>query len=552
MDLLVGRMERTDRHGIPPFLTMSSSDNIRPLGAIRPGNNTNNANSQLKSPLIAVNDIPLRPPAKRSPMPEKQAQAQGATGQSMVDLRGYFNIEGVDNEHAMESDSEDEEERATSHIAKGTLHPHPRSHAHHSHDNVLDYCAAGSGMFSDLEFTFHASPKSRSLAVSHSPSRLNNTQSQSQSQSRQSSMSDFSSMHRRSSLFLSTPSSMFLKNNRSMSSHFGSSGCNKKRLVNQFLRPSDMDNAAAMASVQQQQQLAQLQPPLLSDRTSSHSASSSLSGGKVGGPHLQNVLYRDLDASTSISDPPSLLANSHTLLKDFAPQSIASSRYPSSVDIQALRQDPNAAPQFRDVNYSGKQQQRTGDTVSEKEAAAVADATGPPAVNMSLYYDKHIQASLGNLQMRLRDTFQSSVIQEESKFDTLMQHFDSLAAEYTSVDTSVRALHDTLQTSFKTNVQDRFNEADPASLRCQLNSTIGTCVADLQSLEDRMHRCQDRLADQRETIRRLDNLLAVENSLLQLEQGTKTVHRYKYFVCDVLILAVAVAVLRLYVTLPFM
>ena len=504
---------------------------MRPRNANNNNNNNNNNNSSLlKSPMIAINDVPLRPPAKRSPLPEKQARQQGNAERSMIDLRGYFNIETANNEHAMASDSDEEEHHAPP-TPRDALHSHP-------HDHSLDYCAAGSGMFSDLEFTFHASPKSRSLAVSHSPSRLNN--SQMQSSSRKSSMSDFSSMHRRSSLFLSTPSSMFLKNNRSMSSHFSSSNNNKKRLVNQFLRPSDMDNAAAMAAVQPP-----LQPPVLSDRTSSHSANSSISGG----PHLQNVLYRDLDASVSLSDPPSLLANSHTLLKDFAPQSIASSRYPSSVDIQALRQDPNAAPQFRDVNYSGKQDESVDSNGAPD--SAVLDPT-PSTVNMSLYYEKHIQESLESLQTKLRDTFQATVIQEESKFDTLMQHFDKLAAEYTQIDTGVRALHSTVEASFKTNIQERFDETDNSSLRSQLNSTIGTCVADLQSLEERMHSCQDRLATQRETIRRLDNLLAVENSLLEIEQGTRSVHKYKYFVCDVVILTLAVLLLRLYVSLPFM
>ena len=604
MDLLVGRMERKDRDGVPAFLSIGAQHNKWRMDKLRvppvssggsssssssngvPTRSGRSSSSSLssapmklaKSPMIAVNDVPIRP-SSTQPLADNESTSEQE--RSMINLQRYF-THGYD-ENAMESDSESEGDSSIfsnknqSHQGK----PHTGNNnllQKHSHEPSFDYSAAGSGRFSDLEFSFHLSPKSNSLAVSsgRSPNRIipkvtPDDSMSSPRESRNGSVSEMSSMNRRSSMFLSTPNSAFLKNGRSMSSHFStaSGNSNKKRLVNQFLKPSEMENESTQLQYHSgpfqnsthrpsttssssgfssslhgpfqtmSQSHSQSQDVLLRHRNSSDSLSTSSSYSQ-----LHNVLYKDLDSSAQLSAQGTF---------PWATRHEPSSAFSSMLNIEDVKKEvEQARPAFRTVDYSGANDttkidsEISPDRLRNKQLLS-RDLDELRDPDRLLYYEKHIDKSLTNVQSRLRDTFQNSVIQEETKFNTMLQHFDKLTDDYNQVNESIKQLKYTIETNFKDNVREKFNLTDEKSFQCQMDLTIGDCVKDLKVLEARMRSCQDKLVSQKDTIRRLDNLLVVENSLMELDKNTHSVQKYKYFVCDVVLVSLIAMAVMFYV-----
>lgn len=585
MDLLVGRMERKDREGVPAFLSIGAQHNkwrmdklrVPPTGGAGiPVNSVRSSSSSLsntpmklaKSPLIAVNDVPINA-STTQPLADNESTSEQE--RSMINLQHYF-THGYD-ENVMESDSESEGDTSIF-TNKQPTHQDKNNTVNnsllqrHSHDPSFDYSAAGSGRFSDLEFSFNLSPKSNTLAVSggRSPNRIiprvtPDDNIPSPRDSRNGSVSEMSSMNRRSSMFLSTPNSAFLKNGRSMSSHFStaSGNSNKKRLVNQFLKPSEMENESTQLQYHSgpfhnsthrpsttssssgfssslhgpfqtmSQSHSQSQDVLLRHRNSNDSLSTSSSYSQ-----LQNVLYKDLDSSAQLSIEGAF---------PWASKLADSSAFSSMLNIEDVRKEVvQTKPAFRTVDYNGANSQDKLDAEvspdrlrNKQQLSRGLDELRDP--DRLLYFEKHIDKSLTNVQSRLRDTFQNSVIQEETKFNTMLQHFDKLTDDYNQVNESIKQLKATIETNFRDNVREKFNLTDEKSFQRQMDLTIGDCVKDLKRLEARMLSCQDKLALQKDTIRRLDNLLVVENSLMELDKNTHSVQKYKYFVCDVVLVS---------------
>lgn len=587
-------MERKDREGVPTFLSMGGQNNRWRMEKLRAPSMGERSSRDIpsklqKSPIIAVNNVPITTMGINADEQDR----------SIVNLQRYF-TNGYD-EHAMISDSESEDE-SRSYSQGKQLHGHASNRPAttsksirkpQSVDPVFDFSAAGTGMFSDLEFNFPVSPKNHTLAVSHSPSRILPSASMSTTEeslnspreSRNGSMSEMSSMGRRNSMFLSTPSSAFMKNGRSMSSHFSSTSSmnNKKRLVNQFLKPSEMENEASQMQYHSGQWHQTHRPS-----TSSSSALSSLHGpfrtmtsssssNEVNLPRresnnsstsssytqLHNVLFKDLDATQQQQSPSLLSTTTTTGMQGWTLNSSKSSAFSSMMNMYELNTfedsksviPATATPEFRSVDYKGIKDTTTTNNKDSRDVLKQPQHRGLLQNNtedpdMSLYYEKHIHRSLSNLQTKLRDTFQNSVIQEETKFTSMLQHFDQLTEDYEKVNESIRELRQVVDTNYDTNVKQRFNLTDEASFQCQMNCTMVECVNDLQSLEARMRACQDKLTSQKETIRKLDNLLVVENSLRELDKNTLSVHKYKYFVCDVVLVAVLAIAVMLYRQTP--
>ncbi|SMN20038.1 similar to Saccharomyces cerevisiae YAL028W FRT2 Tail-anchored ER membrane protein, interacts with homolog Frt1p [Maudiozyma saulgeensis] len=575
MDLLVDRMERKDREGVPAFLSMGGQNKRWGMEkfkapSVEEGSTKDTTTKLQKSPLIVVNDVPIT-----TMNTEEQDR-------SMLNLQRYFS-NGYD-EHAMISDSDSEDDSrdySSRKLNEGTrrakIIPVPTTTGSSGststtsmRESGFDVSAAGTGRFSDLEFNFHVSPKSHTLAVSHSPSRVMPTPSMSTTEeslispreSRNGSISEMSSMHRRSSMFLSTPSSAFMKNGRSMSSHFSSSSSmnNKKRLVNQFLKPSEMENEPSQAQYHSTGQLHQLHRPSTSSSSgisSLHAPFSTMRSNELNLPHrdsntssssssytqLHNVLLKDLDSSKQPSSNQGWTLGSSS-----------SSPFPSIMNMDNISSSEGSksvipktiAPEFRSVNYNGSNAPNKAAGTSNYQPQNEILKTKDEDPDMSLYYEKHIHKSLSNLQSKLKETFQNKVIQEEIKFTTMLQHFDQLSEDYDKVNKSIRELRDAMDNNYNTKVKQRFNLTDKKSFQCQMNCTIGDCVKDLQSLEARMRACQDKLASQKETIRKFDNLLVVENTLQELDKNTNSMHKYKYFVCDVVLVSMIAMAIMLY------
>lgn len=495
MDLLVDRMERSDRQGVPAFLSLGASLNDRRRmdrlvvpgkGCKQPGDSSLRKDD-FQSPLIAINDIPLH-----------EGLENTQNERSMVDLQDYF----VDyDENAMVTDSDTDNENV----------PH---YQHQHSSTVFDYSAADSGKFSDLDFNYRTSPKSNSLLVSHSPCKITATERRRSTASRRSSAS---LQTRRDSLFLSTPNSAVLKNSRSMSSHFGCHSSSKKRLVNQFLRSSDAEN----------------------DQSNSNSNSRRDSGSaSLSYPRLQNMLYEDSDTNSTSLLPSQSSVNIGSLLIDSVPESSRSSVSSSIVAIPEVK-----ALQFRTVDYGlndkSKDKKKTDQTVAADD------------IDSNLYYEKHIDLNLIQLQTKVTDILQNTVLYEEDKFHTMLQHFDKMSDDYNNINEMLHQVSNLMHSNYKREIQDKFNPTDKDSFQSKLDGSMADCVEDLQKLETRMKSCQDKLSSQKETIRRLNNLLVVENSLLELDKNTKTVFRYRYFMCDVVILSIFVYFIKSYFNLHF-
>ncbi|KAG0668204.1 hypothetical protein C6P45_004905 [Maudiozyma exigua] len=591
MDLLVGRMERKDREGVPAFLSMGAQHNKFRMDKLRvpsvngagvsPKSGRSSSSSLsgnpvklAKSSLIAINDVPIKSSSKLAIADNESTSEQE---RSMINLQRYF-THGYD-ENAMESDSESEGDttmfasKQQSHQGKINTGNNNTLLQRHSHEPSFDYSAAGSGRFSDLEFNFHLSPKTNSLAVSgnRTPNRIipkvtPDDSMPSPGESRNGSMSEMSSMNRRSSMFLSTPNSAFLKNGRSMSSHFSttSGNSNKKRLVNQFLKPSEMENESNQVQYHSGpfhniahrpstissssgfssslhgpfQTIAhnhsQSNDVLLRHRTSNDSLSTSSSYSQ-----LQNVLYKDLDSSAQLSAQGAF---------PWASKSDLSSAYSSMLNIEDVKKEiEQARPLFRTVDYNGDNDKVKIDSAISPDGlrskqVLSKDKDELKSSDRSLYFEKHIDKSLTDVQSKLRDTFQNSVIQEELKFSTMLQHFDKLTDDYRQVNESIKLLKDTIESDFNNNVREKFNLTDEKSFQCQMDLAIGDCVKDLQLLEKRMRSCQEKLACQKDTIKRLDNLLVVENSLMELDKNTHSVQKYKYIVCDIVLVSLFAAI----------
>ena len=138
----------------------------------------------------------------------------------------------------------------------------------------------------------------------------------------------------------------------------------------------------------------------------------------------------------------------------------------------------------------------------------------------------------------MKQNLQTFVIKDEADLHGTLSKFDNLTFHLQNMKNRIDELYDVINEKYLSKIKTAFNEDDESSFEFELRTSVEASIKQLEELENRMEYCQLKLQEQRETMRQLDNLILIENSLLESKKNVKHIYSYRFLVFDILVIFV--------------
>lgn len=331
------------------------------------------------------------------------------------------------------------------------------------------------------------------------------------------------------------------RHQKTPSQNFGST--DQKRLVNQFLQS--------------------IEKPLNNSTLNTSNTSafvSSLSVGKYGGVFnipqredppefidyssslsLQSLLYHDLaDGNGQRKKNLRLLSAANLRPGSMTPSSYSSASLSSSIEAST---NPGNSYSMISMNTGSEvalpmAAQRGGRSKAKNSDAGFTESNMQLNTNESDYYQQHITSQLAKLEHQIKHDLKAIVLKDEIELQNSLTSFDALTDDLQNLKSQIVKLKNTVENDYLIVLKADFDEKNPDSFQSQLRHTVDENVKQLEQLEQRMATCQKQLLEQKETMRKMESLLYLENSLMVSNQNTRLAYKYRYVVYDIMTLTV--------------
>ncbi|CAL9729072.1 hypothetical protein MOUN0_F05204 [Monosporozyma unispora] len=409
-------------------------------------------------------------------------------------------------------------------------------HHHHVHHGITDYTSATTGTFSDVMFNYNEKP--------------NGTQSQSQSNSNSGSCSslfmagDNNSQNEtitskeatgETTMGTTTPGTTALGSSRQtpvMNKILGIDGKNthrhhkslsadskgtsfvndKKRLVYQFL-----ESMAPPSKNQLQKQglLFTSESPLISSH--SFAKSSGPLGNGVGissNKSLQSLLFHDLEHPESI--------NNHS-----RPSSPYSKSSYSLSSYSSTSSSSTSSSSLSGSSYSDSYEEESSTNKNEEQMEDLLDRYEVD------YYQQHIALLLAKFDDIMKTHLKDAILKKETDFQKSLQTFDKLVLDLQTLKQKTIDLKALIKDTYMVKLDKDFKEDDNQSFISNLQANVGQNIKQLESFESRMKKCQDKLVEQKEELKRMENLLQIEQSIIESKKSLGFFSKYRYVILDI-------------------
>lgn len=489
---------------------------------------SNGMSRSMSKPIIAINDRPIKP--------IRSSSQRNLTSVFRNDLFHSNSSHSFNIKEEKEDDSS-----ATSSDDEGIIEFPARNISRRKNENVEKevqvYSSAFGGKFSEFEFDTQKQTSSpqRMGYVANDNQNLEPTLPKGSRKLSANSLSEspFKGNHVNS---LSTTSSIGRKR-RTMSNNGFPNDSNKaqtRRLVDQFLqcsKGSDFQTSDATSS----------DPTMLELTTSNYHRNKDLnpSSHMAEGTNLtfQNLLYQDLDQShvnssfflsneNSPSSSASSFINTDERIMDLIPPGIV---YQNGLDTR--RTTPLSSVSHIDNNLllSSKDNNRT-------HMHALRNQDSIPISMKS--YKKHISTTLKGLENTMKENLQQIIFVDESELIRTVGQFDNLAIDLNDYKQQLIDLQKLIGCDYLNALRSDFNEEEETTFLYKLKQNVASSVSELEELEHKMQQYKAKLTEQRETIKKLESLVKIDNSVVQAKKNTTSVYKYRFIVIDLLIISV--------------
>ncbi|CAI4054505.1 Frt2p SKDI_01G0430 [Saccharomyces kudriavzevii IFO 1802] len=322
----------------------------------------------------------------------------------------------------------------------------------------------------------------------------------------------------------------------------------KKRLVHRFLKSMEPSSSA------QSKEPSTLAPPFnpilpntmskpSKDSSIRHSHISNNSSSSQTDISLQSLLYHDLEMS------PKREVSSSPFAKN-SKSSVISGSSPAADDPNELSSKNVCTTS---CSLSSSCSSSSSSSSSFPQTLAV-DPLEPPdnkkysSSNFSLnsdeldYYQRHIGLQLQQTENLLKHKLKDGVLKDENDLAKKIANFDKIIKELRDLRSLTIGWEELVEEDYMMNLQQDFDKKNPESFESRLTDTINTNVAKLQDLEQRVAFCKDRLASRKETMRKMESLLSLENSLIVSRKNVNFMSKYRNEALDLLSLVIIITV----------
>lgn len=505
-------------------------------------NSSNGMKRSMSKPIIAINDRPIRP--------IRSSSQRNLTSVFRNDL---FHSNSSHSFNIKEESEDDSSNRSSSSSSsdddEGIIEFPARNISRRKNENIEKkvqvYSSAFGGNFSELEFD----------AITTIPTKKRTTSPQRRAYMEDDKHNSESTLAKSSRRFSSNTlsespfkgnhvnslgiASSISKKKRSMSNNGFTNDSNKaqtKRLVDQFLQSSKGSGFSTSNS-------SSLDPSMLDLNTFNHHRNKDLnvSSHLVGNSNLtfQNLLYQDLDQShvnspffRSNENSPSSSASSFMntrsdeRLMDLIPPSIV---YQNGADTRRTTPLSSASQLDSSVLLSTKDNIRT-----HMQALKDQDCT---QISMKSY-KKHISTTLKSFENTMKENLQQIIFVDENELIRTVGQFDQLALDLNQYKQQLVDLQKLIGDDYLNALRSDFNEEEETTFLYKLKDSVASSVSKLKELELKMQQYKTKLTEQRETIKKLESLFKIDNSVVQAKKNTTSVYKYRFIVIDLLIISV--------------
>lgn len=298
-----------------------------------------------------------------------------------------------------------------------------------------------------------------------------------------------------------------------------------KRLVNQFLRSMDVAPNASGFHFGKPDKITEF-----SANEQSLSANTTDFDLPTNGS-LQNLLYRDLD---------SLRRNKNK--QQQVPRSpYGQGQAPSSSETSSQFALYNQGTPGSSSNSFDTPTHSTSVNESEKSVAMKRNGSLSNGVFLNYnevdYYRRHIGSELHKFEEILKHNLKTVIMKNEHDMEKNLSNFDLLTAELSRLKNRASALHDQIANNDLVKLRKDFEKNDKDSFLEVLTTSTNSNAEKLEELEKRINICKQKLFQQRDTLRKLEGLLTLEDSLLDSKKTSNVAYRYRYIVIDIGVMA---------------
>lgn len=553
MNFLVERMEHPGKRSkhIPKFNDiatnktvetikgeMTSEDTVLPLKPPVRINSANDMKRTMSKPILVVNDKPINP--------IRSSSQRNLTSVFRNDLfhsnsSDSFNIKEEKEEGLSITSSGDDDENDEG-IIEFPTRKISRRRKENIEKEVQVYCSAFGGKFSDFEFsTVTPIPPKRAA----SPQSLNSMRTATHSSDATLSKSSrrFSTNTFSESPFKGNHNSVTSstgRKKRSMSNNGFTNDSNKaqtKRLVDQFLQSSKGSNFPCSNSSSLDPSMVELSA-LTNHRIKDLNSCNQFTD--YSNLTFQNLLYQDLDQSH--------ITSSFLISNENSPGSSTSSFLNTKSDDKIMDSIPsdlayqNSMDTRRTTPLSSASQLETNRLLSSSKSKsrthmqALKDQDNNPA-NMKSY-KKHISTTLKSFENTMKESLQQIIFVDEANLIRTVGQFDRLAMDLNESKQQLIDLQKLIGCDYLNALQANFDDKEETAFIYKLQQNVDSSVSDLKRLEAKMEKYKTKLAEQRETIKKLESVVKIDNSVVQAKNNTKSVYKYRFIVIDLLIISV--------------
>lgn len=298
----------------------------------------------------------------------------------------------------------------------------------------------------------------------------------------------------------------------------------KKRLVNEFLESMAPPTASTT-------KMSNILFPI------NNSTSTTNTAGKLNMDSISPVYSNDSDKSLQ-----------SLLYHDLEPsQTRESNNSPSPrrlSPISKLSSETSVSDSSDDSDSSSFSSVSSFQSLTNRNVSAQNTSSLMLDYNDSDYYEQHIAFALNKIETTMKVNLRESAMKRENDFQKSLKDFDSVHSELETLRDRVLRFKDIVSNKYLIELNRDFEESDPSSYQSQLKISVAASVAELEALEARMNDCKSKLDQHKEVMKRMDNLLFLENSLISSRQSMSTFSKYKYVIYD-FVIAIVIIVLAI-------
>ncbi|CCD26432.1 Frt2p NDAI_0H02580 [Naumovozyma dairenensis CBS 421] len=258
-------------------------------------------------------------------------------------------------------------------------------------------------------------------------------------------------------------------------------------------------------------------------------------------------LSRGSESSEAMDSNSSSSTSSSSSLRSSASSSRSSSSESISSHSSSFTSDSSASvssksSSIRHTNSPGKSSSFEDSELNDALEDMDDDLNTTTTTDLTLdinevgYYDYHMSLRLKNCELMMKDNLKNIILQRENELSKNLSNFDLQYDDLKRIRGQIINLQKLVENDYLVILREDFNAENKNSFESHLTKILDMNVTKLEELEIRMKNCADRLNQQKETMKKLESLSFLENSLKISKKNSKFLYKYWFLLYDLLVL----------------